>query len=155
MSRQEHTISVKTNVDETYTGLKNAIEKLRYSVEQYDDSAHTAYIKTGIGAFSWGEKITVEVTPDVNGGSVVALSSAPKLGTNMVDMGRGKRELTAIANALAAELGEAPKAPQAEPSATPKTVSVADEIRQFAALKEQGILTEEEFSAKKKQLLGL
>lgn len=34
-------------------------------------------------------------------------------------------------------------------------VDVADQIVKLAALKEQGILTEEEFSAKKKQLLGI
>ncbi len=33
--------------------------------------------------------------------------------------------------------------------------SVADELTKLATLKEQGILTEEEFTAKKKQLLGL
>jgi hypothetical protein len=30
-----------------------------------------------------------------------------------------------------------------------------DEIRQLAALKDQGLLTEEEFAAKKKQILGI
>ncbi|KMP50438.1 SHOCT domain-containing protein [Bacillus cereus] len=35
------------------------------------------------------------------------------------------------------------------------TYSVADEITKLAALKDQGILTEEEFTAKKKQLLGI
>lgn len=34
-------------------------------------------------------------------------------------------------------------------------VSAADEIRKFKALMEEGIITEEEFLAKKKQLLGL
>ena len=33
--------------------------------------------------------------------------------------------------------------------------SVANEIQQLAQLKEQGLLTEEEFEAKKKQLLGI
>ena len=37
----------------------------------------------------------------------------------------------------------------------PKTDSVADEIKKFADLKDQGILTQEEFDAKKKELLGL
>lgn len=43
-------------------------------------------------------------------------------------------------------------------SSTPPPVnnySVADEITKLAALKDQGILTEEEFTAKKKQLLGI
>ncbi|PEZ05578.1 hypothetical protein CN326_14035 [Bacillus sp. AFS018417] len=38
---------------------------------------------------------------------------------------------------------------------TPTNDSVVDEIKKFAELKEQGILSEEEFQAKKKQLLGI
>ena len=37
----------------------------------------------------------------------------------------------------------------------PKSESVADEIKKFSDLKDQGILTQEEFDAKKKELLGL
>lgn len=33
--------------------------------------------------------------------------------------------------------------------------SVADQLQQFAGLRDQGILTEEEFAAKKKQILGI
>ena len=35
------------------------------------------------------------------------------------------------------------------------SISQADELKKFADLKEQGIITEEEFNAKKKQILGL
>ena len=42
-----------------------------------------------------------------------------------------------------------------EQPAPAEEYSVADEIRKLASLKEQGVLTEEEFTAKKKQLLGL
>ncbi len=35
------------------------------------------------------------------------------------------------------------------------TTSNADEIKKYAELKDQGIITEEEFQAKKKQILGL
>ena len=46
----------------------------------------------------------------------------------------------------------------AEAAAPPKTASpdafVADEIRKLAALRDEGILTEEEFAAKKQQLLS-
>lgn len=34
-------------------------------------------------------------------------------------------------------------------------ISVADELAKFAALRDQGVLTEEEFAKKKKELLGL
>jgi hypothetical protein len=44
--------------------------------------------------------------------------------------------------------------PPAAPAA-PAAPDYAAELKQLAALKEQGILSEEEFEAKKKQILGL
>src|SRR5437588_12139499 len=47
-------------------------------------------------------------------------------------------------------------APADEPAAPEAAESPQiEQIKQFAALKDQGILTEEEFSAKKAQILGL
>ena len=50
--------------------------------------------------------------------------------------------------------------PAAAPAATPAPAAPAQqdemaEIQKLAQLKEQGILTEEEFAAKKKQILGI
>lgn len=55
---------------------------------------------------------------------------------------------------------QAASAPQPVASPAPESQQLnADaqivEIKKFAALKDQGILTEEEFSAKKKQILGI
>lgn len=50
-------------------------------------------------------------------------------------------------------LKEAIEQRMARPAVGP-AVSAADEIRKLAALRQQGILTQEEFDAKKKQLLG-
>ena len=48
-----------------------------------------------------------------------------------------------------------PTAPEAAaPEAAAESAQI-EELKQFAALKDQGILTEEEFSAKKAQILGL
>lgn len=52
------------------------------------------------------------------------------------------------------QVKQAGVAGQAQASAQPQG-SVADELTKLASLKEQGILTQEEFDAKKKQLLGL
>ncbi len=38
---------------------------------------------------------------------------------------------------------------------TVQPISAADEIKKFKALLDEGIITQEEFDAKKKQLLGL
>ena len=44
--------------------------------------------------------------------------------------------------------------PQAAPAAAPAGGSMIDQLKQLGELKEQGILTEEEFAAQKAKLLG-
>jgi Short C-terminal domain len=64
-------------------------------------------------------------------------------------------------SAAAAPAQEAPPAPASAapppeaPEPEPAESSDIDQLKQFAALKDQGILTEEEFAAKKAQILGL
>jgi hypothetical protein len=58
----------------------------------------------------------------------------------------------------AADQDQVPPAPApADEPAAPEAAESAQiqELKQLAALKDQGILTEEEFSAKKAQILGL
>jgi hypothetical protein len=70
----------------------------------------------------------------------------------------GAKSAQASAAAAQAQAAPAP-APAAEPAApaAPEAAenSQIEELKQLAALKDQGILTEEEFTAKKAQILGL
>jgi hypothetical protein len=64
----------------------------------------------------------------------------------------------AAAQAQAAPPAPAPADEPAAPEpAAPESAESAqiEQLKQFAALKDQGILTEEEFAAKKAQILGL
>ena len=42
-----------------------------------------------------------------------------------------------------------------QPATTPSSADPIEQLKKLAELKEQGIITEAEFSAKKKQILGL
>jgi hypothetical protein len=69
-----------------------------------------------------------------------------------------QRSAAAAAEAQAAEAQAAPPAPapvdeSPAPEATESTE--IEQLKQFAALRDQGILTEEEFAAKKAQILGI
>jgi hypothetical protein len=63
--------------------------------------------------------------------------------------GQAEQEAAAQPQAAAAAVAPAP-----EPVAAPAPDPMA-ELQQLAQLKDQGILTEEEFTAKKKQILGI
>jgi hypothetical protein len=72
----------------------------------------------------------------------------------------GARSAQRSAEAAQDEAAQAEAAPPADApvdEAPPEAAESAQiqELRQLAALKDQGILTEEEFSAKKAQILGL
>ena len=59
----------------------------------------------------------------------------------------------AVASSRASKQAAATSAPAPQPAAPAN--DVAAQLKQFAELRDQGILTEEEFAAKKKQILGL
>ena len=155
MAKQSLSISVTRDADAAFSALKRAVEKLGYGVAGCDEENRRMELTTRVSAFSWGEKITASVAPDENGGSRVDLFSEPKVATNVADMGRGKRLLEALAKELEQELGGGEQADAVQPNAARSALSVADEIRELAKLRDEGILTEEEFTSKKRMLLGL
>jgi hypothetical protein len=62
---------------------------------------------------------------------------------------------TQAASAPAPEETAPPAAAPAPQAEAPQAKSYVQELEELAALKEKGILTEEEFQAKKKQILNL
>jgi hypothetical protein len=73
--------------------------------------------------------------------------------------GRSVARRTARRTSRRMSAAQAPP-PAAAPAATPAPAAPAQqdemaEIQKLAQMKEQGILTEEEFAAKKKQILGI
>ncbi len=63
---------------------------------------------------------------------------------------------TAVSNRVSRNQAERWSAEQPEQSpAQPAQDDTVDQLQQLAQLKDQGILTQEEFDAKKKQILGI
>ena len=68
---------------------------------------------------------------------------------------RTSRRTSRRMSAAQAETSAAAPAPAAPTQAAPAQQDDMAEIQQLAAMKDQGIHTEEEFQAKKKQILGI
>ncbi len=71
----------------------------------------------------------------------------------MEELGIQSIELTGDDQAIIA--GEAEGAAAADASPAPEEESYLDELEKLAALRDQGVISEEDYEAKKKQLLGL
>jgi Short C-terminal domain len=90
---------------------------------------------------------------------IARLATTAVVAGTAANMGAKSAQRSAeAAQAEAAPPADAPADEAAAPeAAAPEAAESAQiqELRQLAALKDQGILTEEEFSAKKAQILGL
>lgn len=110
----------------------------------------------GGAAYKLGQK-SVKQIEDYTGKPADQLSEQ-ELEAAMDHLGIEEEEITdADMAAIEAEAVDAPAAP-VPPTAVPPApaqVDYIEELRKLAELKEMGIVTEEEFEAKKKQLLGL
>jgi hypothetical protein len=89
--------------------------------------------------------------------TAVVAGTAASMGARSAQRSAAADQAQADPPALAPEDGPAAPEAAAPEAAAPETdVSVQiEQVKQLAALKDQGILTEEEFSAKKAQILGL
>ena len=85
-------------------------------------------------------------------GTAVVVGGAAHMGAKSAQRGQAAAQQEAAQNAQLAELQA--QQPAAAPAA-PAELDEAAQIQKYAALKGQGLLTEEEFEAKKKQILGI
>ena len=114
-----------------------------------------------VGGAAYGAvKLTQQDTQRIEehtGESVEELSEEDLIAA-MEDLGIQSIELTDDDQAIIADEGSAPSttASSASPAAAaPAEESYLDELERLANLRDQGVISDEEFEAKKKQLLGL
>jgi len=86
-------------------------------------------------------------------GTAVVAGGAAHMAAKSAQRGQAAAQQEAAQNAQLAELQA--QQPAAAAPAAPAELDDAAQIQKYAALKGQGLITEEEFEAKKKQILGI
>jgi hypothetical protein len=130
------------------------------------DSSSTAgflHIKAGVSAMSWGETVKVSVISSGPWLAQVQVASAGKTFVgSLTTHGKNQKNISALIRATAAVLdrnGEkwatemGMQRIATEETATRTPLSKADELKKLAELRDQGILTEAEFTEQKAHLL--
>jgi hypothetical protein len=109
--RQRLVVRSAARTDALGSALREAVFRLHALTEQ-DALPHGPLVaRTAAGAWSWGERLTVELRPG-DGGTDVVLRSEP-VRRALVDYGKGRRNVNALAAAVEALAG-----PQAAASRT-------------------------------------
>ena len=86
-------------------------------------------------------------------GTAVVVGGAAHMGAKSAQRSQAAAQQEGAQNAQIAELQT--QQPAAAAPAAPAELDDAAQIQKYAALKGQGLITEEEFEAKKKQILGI
>ena len=87
-------------------------------------------------------------------GTAVVVGGAAHMGAKSAQRSQAAAQQEADQNAQIEQL-QAQQAPPPPAAAAPAELDDAAQIQKYAGLKDQGLITEEEFEAKKKQILGI
>lgn len=148
-----------------FRALVNAVTTLRgMDIENKDELATRLDIKTGMSAFSWGEKVAVSVSEKSPSTATISVQSGAKtiFGSGTTH-GKNRENVKLIINQTSKILSEHGSAwceelgidMNTSPVAVgTSTLSVADELMKLALLRDQGVLTLDEFATQKARILG-
>lgn len=147
-----------------FRAVATAVEGLSgMNIESRDELACRVDVKTGMSAFSWGEKVSIVVTGNGPSAAIVSVQSAAKTifgsatthGKNRENVKEVIRRTSELLVQHGSEwINEMGLQQQALAPTTQPTQLVADELVKLAALRDQGLLTPEEFNGQKARLLG-
>ncbi|UIY25907.1 SHOCT domain-containing protein [Rhizobium leguminosarum] len=143
-----------------FRALREAVKSIRgMTVEGVDEMASRIELKTGMSAFSWGEKISVTVVSSGAEASMISVGSGAKtIFGSATTHGKNKQNVADIIGQTSAVLQRhgAEWAAQltTEHPVPSSSKSITDELVKLVALRDQGVLTPAEFEAQKQRILG-
>ena len=150
----ETKIKVPYSLENTFDALKKCVGNIDgFKIDSIDNLMKTVYLKAGVSLFSWGENITVTIKETTDGMSEIQALSTPKTGVmfgGAMDMGKNRKNLNTIMSFLSEELKNYTQITTQNNT----TNNITEKIKQLSKLKDEGLITEEEYSTKKQELLS-
>lgn len=148
-------LEMQYSPEDCFDAARDAIENLKkFKLKSADRAIGIlqASVSPGLTSTTWGDTLTVTIGKFDGKSTKVTVNSSSKSFSIMAG-GQQARNIQAFTEAFSEELQNYEMMQEA--SVSVNQADAADEIMKFKKLLDAGAITEEEFSAKKKQLLGL
>jgi hypothetical protein len=149
MSKFDTEIKLPLPMGEALAACRVAIADLRWKVEGQSATGMVCKEQQASmwGSGTWSAKAEIDARP-IGGGTIISVRvSNPGLGP--IQSNHVKGLAGAFVNQLQVILDRRASAPPA----APPVMSISDELQRLAALRDSGVLTQEEFEAAKAKLL--
>lgn len=138
---------------QAFEALSQSVASL-FNLKDSDDFAMTVQFMTKASALTWGDRCIAQVIKDGDD-SKIRITSASRNADSSLVAGKLEQNMQRLIKDVSQRLRDAaPAAPKATPAAVSSSNDIASKIRQLGELKDQGLITQEEFDAKKTDLLN-
>lgn len=129
----------------------NGLKKFSIKSESPAMGMIQANVAPGLTSTTWCDTVTVTFSADASGKTKMTVNSSTKVMT-LAAGSQQTRNINAFVETFEVAIARYPKI---KPTATTGNADYTQELIKLKDLVDLGILTQEEFDAKKKQLLGL
>lgn len=156
-SNQEVVLEMQYSRIDCFQAAKEAIantKKFKMKTANETTWMLQADVPPGLTSTTWGDTVTVTIGETIRGITKVTVNSTTKTMTLMAGRQQTKN-INLFVEAFSSEIEKYEKASTTDTMDSSPKPSTADEILKFKQLLDCGAITQEEFDAKKKQLLGL
>ncbi|MBR51618.1 MAG: hypothetical protein CMD58_03790 [Gammaproteobacteria bacterium] len=144
ISKQETQKRFNHSYEDVFKGFCDVIPRIGFKLISNDKTNGVIQASTNISLLSWGENITIYLKKEENS-TIAILKSSLKMSTNIFAGDKHMKNFNLLVNALNEHLNT---------DEMQQNFTIADELRELAALKNEGIITEDEFKIKKAEILN-
>lgn len=153
-STHEITLNLPYTAEDCFAAAQDAVKgSSKFKLKDSNEALGTirANVPPTFTSTTWGDNLTVTISPRDDGATMIVNSSSKVM--MLLANSQQVKNVDAFVAAFTAEITKYKKITKTEKPSAPAE-SAADEILKFKQLMDAGVITEEEFAAKKAQLLG-
>ena len=141
------------SVDLVWPRVKSAVLETGGSIVEVNEADQFLLASYSMSAWSWGEKVAVFCAAS-NGGTVVEVVSKASLATNVTAPNRAPEIFASLERSLAELPRQGGGDAQTAEIPARQAASTQERLRQLKQLRDEGILTEREFSLKREAIVN-
>jgi len=106
LRKENQTVETHYSLEKVWTVLPNVVERLEWSLEEVDESAHHAKVKTKAAFMSLSSILLIDVTPVSDNTTRISIAAETPVTTitSIVDFAQGRRRINLFLSELAKNL---------------------------------------------------
>ena len=149
-------LKVPCDCDDVFDAIEKTIKESQNKIQSSNKMSHTIIFKTPTTWTSYGEDVTINVGESFDGKAEISILCIPRNNNfQPANLAKARKNFNSIVEQISTAVSKCKRVEGKAQAGGNTQTSSAAQIKEFKELLDSGVITQEEFDAKKKQLLGL